>query len=114
MEDQRNRNLSLSGEHQFDLLKMTWSATYAKASEERPNERYISYRSGDQSVNLDLRDTEFPLAILANPADNLGIGLNEITEEFQDTFDEDFNARLDFHPSCSREHRTEIWWSPEN
>ncbi len=75
---------------------MTWSATYAKASEERPNERYISYRSGGQSVNLDLRDTEFPLAILANPSDNLGVGLNEITEEFQDTFDEDFNARLDF------------------
>jgi TonB-dependent receptor len=92
LEDQRNRNLSLRGEHQFEALKMTWSATYAKASEERPNERYISYRSNNQSVNVDLRNPEFPLAILANPSDNSGIGLNEISEQFGNTTDEDFNS----------------------
>lgn len=96
LEDQRNRNISLNGEHQFDLLKMTWSATYAKASEVRPNERYISYRESDMDVYLDLRNPEFPFAGLRNPADNLNIGLNEITEEFQDTYDRDINSRVDF------------------
>ncbi|MFT6871784.1 MAG: TonB-dependent receptor [Roseivirga sp.] len=96
LEDQRNRNLTLRGEHQLNKLKMTWSTSYARASEERPNERYMRYRDGGQSVNLDLRDPGFPLALLANSADNFNIGFNEITEEFQDTYDEDFNSRVDF------------------
>lgn len=103
LEDQRNRNLSLRGEHQFEALKMTWSATYAKASEERPNERYISYRSNNRSVNVDLRNPEFPLALLANPADNTGIGFNELSEQFGNTTDEDFNSRIDFQlPASSK------------
>ncbi len=96
LEDQRNRNVTLKGEHQFNKLRMDWSATYARASEERPNERYISYRESDQSVFVDLRNPEFPNANLLNPADNLNIGFHEITEEFQDTYDEDFNTRVDF------------------
>ncbi|KYG80324.1 TonB-dependent receptor [Roseivirga seohaensis] len=96
LEDQRNRNLSLKGEHQLDRLKMTWSATYAKASEERPNERYLSYRSKNQNVNVDLSNPEFPLAILANPADNAGIGFNELSEQNGYTFDRDINGKLDF------------------
>ncbi len=96
LEDQRNRNVTLKGEHQFDKLKVDWSATYARASEERPNERYISYREGGQNVSLDLRNPEFPIALLTNPNDNFNIGFHEITEEFQDTYDEDFNTRIDF------------------
>tara|TARA_A100000171_G_scaffold52524_1_gene71316 strand:- start:8779 stop:11550 length:2772 start_codon:yes stop_codon:yes gene_type:complete len=96
LEDQRNRNLSLRGEHQLDRLKITWSGTYAKASEERPNERYVSYRSKDQNVNVDLRNPRFPLAILANPSDNLGIEFNELSEQNGYTSDEDFNSKVDF------------------
>ena len=96
LEDQRNRNVTLRGEHQMSKLKLDWSATYARASEKRPNERYISYRQAGQSVSVDLRNPEFPSAYLLNRADNFNIGLNEITEEFQDTYDEDFNARVDF------------------
>lgn len=96
LEDQRNRNLTLKGEHQFYKLKVDWSATYARASEERPNERYISYRESGQNVSLDLRNPEFPIAMLSNPSDNFNIGFHEITEEFQDTYDEDFNTRIDF------------------
>ncbi|HEY9117355.1 MAG TPA: TonB-dependent receptor, partial [Roseivirga sp.] len=101
LEDQRNRNVSLKGEHQFNTLRLTWSATYAKASEERPNERYISYRSGGQDVFLDLSNPEFPLANLRNPADNLNIGFNELSEQYGYTSDEDFNARFDFQKPVS-------------
>lgn len=101
LEDQRNRNISLKGEHQFDILRMTWSATYARASEKRPNERYLSYRESDQSVFVDLSNPEFPNANLINASDNLGVGFNEITEEFQDTYDEDFNTRIDFQMPLS-------------
>lgn len=101
LEDQRNRNVSLKGEHQFNTLRLTWSATYAKASEERPNERYIAYRSGGQNVFLDLSNPEFPLANLRNAADNLNIGFNELSEQYSYTSDEDFNARFDFQKPVS-------------
>lgn len=96
LEDQRNRNISLRGEHQFNKLRMDWSTTYARASEKRPNERYISYREAEQNVTVDLRNPRLPNAALTNSADNFGIGFNEISEEFQDTYDEDFNSRIDF------------------
>jgi TonB-dependent receptor len=96
LEDQRNRSIALRGEHQMSKLRLTWSANYARASEKRPNERYLSFRSGGQNVSLDLRDPRFPAARLTNPGDNLNIEFNELTEEFQDTYDEDFNARFDF------------------
>ncbi len=42
LEDQRVRSLALKGEHVFGRLKANWSAQLAKASEKRPNERYIA------------------------------------------------------------------------
>lgn len=96
LEDQRVYNLTLGGDHLFNKLKMDWNVTYAKASEERPNERYISYRSSNQDVTVDLSDTRNPLAILTNRADNLGIGFNGAVEQYSYTFDEDLNAKLDF------------------
>lgn len=96
LEDQRVYNLTLGGNHLFNKLKMDWNVTYAKASEERPNERYISYRSSGQDVTVDLSDTRNPLAILSNRADNLGIGFNGAVEQYSYTFDQDLNAKLDF------------------
>jgi len=127
LEDQRNRNVTLKGEHLFNDLKLTWSATYAKASEDRPNERYISYRSGGQSVFVDLRDTKFPNINLLNPADNLNMGFNELTENHDYTEDEDFNARIDFQKPVSNKalikfgarlrtknkERNNVWYSYE-
>ncbi|GMQ29162.1 TonB-dependent receptor [Algoriphagus confluentis] len=96
LEDQRVYNATLGGDHLFNRLKMDWNVTYAKASEERPNERYISYRSSGQNVTVDVSNPEQPLAILSNPSDNLAIGFNGISEQYSYTFDQDLNARLDF------------------
>ncbi len=96
LEDQRVYNTTLGGSHLFNKLKMDWSVTYAKASEERPNERYISYRSSNRDVTVDLSNPEKPLAILSNQAANAGIGFNYIQEELGYTFDQDLNAKLDF------------------
>ncbi|WP_338230334.1 TonB-dependent receptor [Algoriphagus taiwanensis] len=96
LEDQRVYNLTLGGDHLFQKLKIDWNVTYARASEERPNERYISYRSSGQNVRVDVSNPRKPLAILSNPADNLTIGFNGLSEQYGLTFDEDLNARLDF------------------
>lgn len=96
LEDQRVYNATLGGSHLFNKLKMDWNVTYAKASEERPNERYIAYRSSNRDVTVNLSNPEKPLAILTNPSDNAGIGFNYIQEQYSYTFDQDLNAKLDF------------------
>lgn len=96
LEDQRVYNTTFGGNHLFNKLQMDWSVTYAKASEERPNERYISYRSSNRNVTVDLANPEKPLALLSNPADYLGLEFRTIEEQYSYTFDEDLNAKLDF------------------
>lgn len=96
LEDQRVYNLTASGKHLFQALQATWNVTYARASESRPHERYISFREGGQAVTLDINNPRLPTAYLTDRADNLGVGFHEIVEENQITYDEDVNGRLDF------------------
>lgn len=104
LEDQRMQNYSLGGEHLFGKVEFDWLASFAKASEERLNERYISYEleeteGGDPiPFNIDLSDTEFPVITPVNAGD-VGLGnysLREITEENQYTEEEDFNFFANF------------------
>lgn len=96
LEDQRVYNMTLGGNHFFNKLKMDWHVTYAKASEERPFERYVSYRSSGQDVRLDISNPEKPLAILNDLSDNSGIELNGLVEQYGYTSDQDLNSKLDF------------------
>lgn len=99
LEDQRMWNYQLSGEHLwFNKLKVNWSANLARASEERPNERYIVFASDDvYPVQLNA-DTRFPIATPTNPNqfNFSNMELDELTEEYQYTQEEDNNYRLDF------------------
>lgn len=97
LEDQRMYNYTLSGEHLFNKLRATWNLTWAKASEERSNERYIRFRQSNQLVDVDVSNPRQPTAYLSNPMDNRALGFNEILEEYQYTEDQDFNGRLDFN-----------------
>lgn len=95
LEDQLTLSTTLKGEHVLGKdIKMNWSASYAKASEERPHERYISYRVKDIPVAVNLSDTENPY--FTKNVNNAEFSLKEITEEDQFTEEIDFNAKLDF------------------
>ena len=50
------QNYSLGGKHLIGNLKVDWMASFAKASEERLNERYIEYAS-EYAVFNDNTDT---------------------------------------------------------
>lgn len=94
LEDQRVYNVSLSGDHLFfGKLKADWSTSYSKASEERPNERYISVRQKDQVVTMDLSDENAPM-----PSDLFGDisgwDLKDLEEANQYTEEEKIAARL--------------------
>ena len=119
LEDQRVRTLSFGGDHLLGNMKLKWSGAWAKASEDRPNERYVQY-TAEPEVEIDGEDE--PQGILFNqnlsdlrrprftPAsgDGFSLGANdpsvqnlsifeldEITEENQSTFERDFNSRID-------------------
>jgi TonB-dependent receptor len=100
LEDQDMLNLSLSGNHLFGKLKMDWSGNYAKASENRPNERYYNIVTDDVvPVDVDFSNPAKPMisateVTFQNPS--TAWELDELTEEFQNTIDEDINGRLDF------------------
>lgn len=95
LEDQRVANFNLSGDHNLGLLRMTWSGTYAKASEDRPNERYVTHRS-NKTVTVNTLDPSKYVVNLKNVDDELVLSLNEIYESNNNTNETDINGRLDF------------------
>ena len=55
-------DFTLGGEHLFGPLSMDWNASYAQATEERPNERYIDFQLKKQQFDMDLSNEREPLA----------------------------------------------------
>lgn len=98
LEDQRMQNYSIGGEHLFGSLKVDWMGSFAKASEERLDERYAEFESEYIILN-DNTDSEFPIfrpedAAFANDLSNFEFG--EITNETQYTEEEDINFFVNF------------------
>lgn len=96
LEDQRMFNFSLGGEHLVNKLQIDWMASFAKASEERLNERYLQYES-EYAINYN-NDTEFPLytPLSAPDAAYNDFEFGELTEENQYTEEEDLNVFVNF------------------
>ena len=99
LERQRTMDFTLGGEHLFGKLATDWNASYARASEERPNERYICYESGKQSLNIDLSDERRPFASAKAGSsmvfDNT-YELQELTEQQEDIVEKDLKFTLNF------------------
>lgn len=70
--DNRNARPGASAYHGFRFgrrtlmgaIGMDWNASYAKATEERPNERYLDFQLKKQEFDMDLSDERQPLATL--------------------------------------------------
>ncbi len=100
LEDQRTLHLSLKGEHQFGSLGVKWKATYAKANENRPNERYLQYVYKKQTVGQDLANTRKPQVVVENTDAqdfNSNWKWDELTEQHQYTEDIDKIFGFDFN-----------------
>lgn len=95
LEDQRMQNYSLGGNHIFGNLKFTWMGSFAKASEERPNERYLVYAS-EYAVNNTVTNNRKPLHTSVTAEDFTDFKLDELTEEYQFTEEKDVNFFANF------------------
>lgn len=98
LEDQRMMNFTLGGDHQLGNVAIDWTGSYSKASEERPNERYIEYAAEDLTFVPDFSNESAPKihSVTPSKASDLSSSyeLSEITEEFQYTEDIDKNFKL--------------------
>lgn len=95
LEDQRMQNYTVGGDHILGNTKIDWMTSYAKASEERLNERYAEFES-EYSVFNNNRDSKFPLFSPEN-IDDTGLKnfeYGEITEENRYTEEDDINMAL--------------------
>ncbi len=98
LEDQRMQNYTLGGNHLFGSLKFDWMGSYAKASEERLNERYAVYAT-EYIVNNDNSNPRYPIMTAANASDFNDLGafeFDELTNENQYTEEEDMNFFTNF------------------
>jgi len=109
LEDQRTWSAQLGGKHLLGALKMEWNVSASKASEDRPNERYIVYRNkGISSLSADFS------SYLTNPRNGIistrngetvaydDFKLKEITEEHQYTEEKDLNSKINFEIPLSQ------------
>lgn len=98
LEDQKMQNYSFGGNHILGNLKIDWMSSFAKASEERLNERYAEFKS-EYQINNDISDARLPLFTPVNSADFSNLSnfeFGEITEENKYTKEEDVNAFINF------------------
>ena len=104
LERQRTMDFTLGGENRYKWLEMEWKLGYARASEERPNERYIDYRLKSQLFDFDLSNPREPFA---TPREGYTMTLNDkaslkdLTQQQEDIVEQDFKTSLDFKAKLS-------------
>lgn len=96
LEDQRIQNYALSGEHLWSSnLDMDWSINYARASEDRPGERYLDFQNKKVAMGEDLSNGDYPLITAAKDTPE-NFSFRKLTENHNFTKDSEFGAKLNF------------------
>ena len=99
LEDQQMMQFSLNGDHIFGAIKADWGLSYSKASEDRPQERYINFTMEESDIVGDISNPKKPFMTLQNGSLqdlNSSWELDEMSEENQYTEDIDVVAKLNF------------------
>ena len=98
LEDQRMWSSQLSGEHLIaNKATLTWSGSMSAASETRPDERYIDWRSRNVSIQPNYADQQNPQFTATNPAQvaPAAFTFRRIEQLERFTEDKDLNGRAD-------------------
>ncbi len=97
LERQSTYNVTIGGEHIFGNIKLNWKTGTAKAKEERPNERYISFENDAIEVMQDFSRTNFPVLRPTNNDfnDPSTFDYNEVTEQKGFTQERKISSNLD-------------------
>ncbi len=103
LELQQTMDYTLDGEHLFGNLKMDWAASYSRATEERPNERYASYKYNNKNAKIkfgegfeDVGDRQPYYATSLPALDDTNWKLDELDNSNQDIVENEWKGRLNF------------------
>lgn len=97
LEDQRVLSFALKGEHLLSpKLDMRWKANYSKASEDRPNERYIDFAQKKVAVSEDLTNERKPFVSFLGEEKMANFNLRKLSENHNFTKEDEFGSRIDF------------------
>ena len=102
LERQRTMDFSLNGEHLFGTTLLNWNLSYAKATEWRPDERYIAFKKEMVQFTPDLSELRTPYMIPQNEADMVlgakaGYELDELTEQQEDITEDDIKGSINLN-----------------
>ena len=100
---QQTMDFSLGGEHQFGKLSMNWGASYAGASEDRPNERYFNLKQDFLGFDIVDAGGRFPYVTTDVNLHNGEVDgergkwkVKELTESNQEIYEKDLKFKVDF------------------
>lgn len=97
LERQIMQNYSLGGEHVLgSKLEMNWGASYSKAEEKRPDERYIHYRASGITFGKNFDSPEEPLLYPTTPVALNKLKLQDLSSQNGNTFEEEITAKMNF------------------
>lgn len=99
LELQQTADFNLGGEHHFGRLKMDWLLNYARATEERPNERYaaVKFSGPDFGGNFEQVGQQQPYCTLDVPSfSESGWKISELTNSNQTITENEYKARINF------------------
>lgn len=109
LERQQTMDFAFNGEHLFGTTLLNWNFSIAKATEKRPNERYIAYKvemdeeaGRTLSFTPDLSNLREPRFTPANAADMVlgaaaGYVLDELTEQQEDISEDDIKGSINLN-----------------
>ena len=102
LERQQTMDFTLDGEHQFGRLNVDWASSFSRATEDRPNERYIGWKlkgSDDLDFGSAMEDAgmKHPYCSLAIPSFDEGKWkLDEFTNSDQSISENEIKERINF------------------
>ncbi len=94
LEDQRVQSYALTGTHLLSpKVDLDWNLSYAKASEDRPHERYIEYKQEGVSITEDLSNPRLPY-VTSPDQDYSLFAFDKLTEQHDYTEEEEYVAKV--------------------
>lgn len=108
LERQQTMDFTLDGEHQIGNLKIDWASSYSRATEDRPNERYIGLKlKGSDELNFgdSFKDVGMkqPYSTLTIPAfADAKWKIDEFTNSDQSIKENEFKERINFSLPISK------------
>lgn len=97
LELQQTMDFTLGGDHLlWDRLQMDWMASYSRASEDRPDERYFTIKQKDMTIDMEDEGGRQPYAITPISVHSGDWEVDEFTNANEWIRENEWKAKVDF------------------